>query len=97
MSDLANSKFVGTWKPATIEFFGKKDNFESNSRIDLRADGTALMYSPDEKEEDKKAFIWKETDYGVFLDGKSDLKLKYVDDVLYLKFLGVTLVYKKED
>ena len=86
MSDLANSIFVGTWKPVSIEFLGNKGDFESESRIEIRADGTALMYSPDEKEEDKKAFIWKETDYGVFLDGKHDFKLKYKDDTLYLKF-----------
>lgn len=97
MSDLANSKFVGSWKPETIEFLGKKDDFKTESRLELKADGTALMYSLNEAEEDKKAYIWKETDYGVFLDGKSDLKLKYIDDVLYLKFLGVSIGYKKVD
>jgi len=96
MQDLTNSKFVGTWEPVSIEFLGNKGDFESESRIDIRADGTALMYSPDEKDEDKKAYIWKETDYGVFLDGKSDLKLKYIDDTLYLKFLGVKIGYIKE-
>ena len=96
MSDLANSKFVGTWKPVSIEFLGNKGDFESESRLDLKADGTAIMSSPGETEDERNAFIWKETDYGVFLDGKHDFKLKYKDDTLYLKFLGVSIGYKKE-
>ena len=97
MSDLTNSKFVGTWRPVSIEFLGYKGDFKTESRLELKADGTAIMSSPDEAEDDRKAFIWKETDYGVFLDGKHDFKLKYIDDVLYLKFLGVSIGYKKEN
>ena len=96
MSDLTNSKYVGTWKPVTIELFGKKDNFESDSRLEIKADGTALMYSVNEADEDKKAYVWKETDYGIFLDGKHDFKIKAEGDTLYLKFLGVTFGYVKE-
>lgn len=97
MSDLANSKYVGTWKPISIEFLGNKDDFKTESRLELRADGTAVMYSPSEAQDERNAFIWKETDYGVFLDGKHDFKLKEKDDTLILSFLGVKIAYKKED
>ena len=79
------------------QFLGNKGDFESESRLDLKADGTAIMSSPGETEDERNAFIWKETDYGVFLDGKHDFKLKYKDDTLYLKFLGVSIGYKKEN
>ena len=38
MSDLANSKFVGTWKPVSIEFLGNKGDFETESRLEIKAD-----------------------------------------------------------
>ena len=97
MQDLTNSKFVGTWKPVSIEFLGNKGDFESEGRLEIKADGTAIMSSPGETEDERNAYIWKETIYGVFLDGKHDFKLKYKDDTLYLKFLGVTIGYKKEN
>lgn len=97
MQDLTNSKFVGTWKPVSIEFLGNKGDFETESRLEIKADGTAIMSSPGETEDERNAYIWKETDYGVFLDGKHDFKLKYKDDTLYLKFLGVSIGYKKEN
>ena len=29
MSDLTNSKFVGTWRPVSIEFLGNKGDFKT--------------------------------------------------------------------
>ncbi len=62
--------------------------------LELKADGTATYTS----EEDMKAYIWKETDYGVFLDGKADMKLKADGDKLTTRIMGfVTLNFEKQE
>ncbi|MBR4462590.1 MAG: hypothetical protein IKS51_08435 [Erysipelotrichaceae bacterium] len=93
MADLSNSKYVGTWKCVSVTVFGKTEELTVESRIHINADGTATQTSPEEK----RTYTWKETGYGVFLDGKGDLKLKAEGDKLTTRIMGfVTLTYEKE-
>ena len=58
----------------------------------LNADGTAVYTS----EDDPKEYTWKETGYGVFLDGKSDMKMTADGDKLKTRILGiVTVAFEK--
>ena len=93
MADLSNSKYVGKWNGVSVTMFGKTEPLTVENVLELRADGTAVYTSS----EDQKAYIWKETDYGVFLDGKADLKLKVDGDKLTTKVFGfVTLNFEKQ-
>ena len=50
----------------------------------------------DKYEEPEEDYTWKEADYGVYLDGKSDLKLKDEGGYLMTKVLGVTIKLEKQ-
>ena len=93
MADTANSKYLGSWKGVSMTALGKTEPLTVDNTIVLRADGTAVYTTPDET----RAYIWKETDYGVFLDGKADLKLKADGDKLTTRVLGfVTINFEKQ-
>ena len=91
MADIKNSKYLGKWRNASVTVFGKTEPMSDNSYIEIRADGTASYISKSETRD----YTWKETNYGVFLDGKSDLKLKEDDDTLHISFLGITINYER--
>ncbi len=62
----------------------------------LKEDGTAVYVTPENN--DIRAYIWKETSYGVFLNGKSDMKLTDEEGMLKTKLFGfVTLNFVKEE
>ena len=87
-------KYVGKWKMVSVSVFGMTEPLSVDNTIYINADGTAKMVSP----EDEKAYIWKETDYGLFLDGKSDLKLTADGDKFTTKILGfITINIEKQD
>ena len=92
MADLSNSKYVGTWRAVSVSFLNQSGEITADNAIEIKPDGTATQKDGD----GFRAYTWKETDYGVFLDGKSDLKLKDDGDGLKLTFLGVAIHYKKQ-
>ena len=95
MADMSNSKYVGKWRISYVTVLGNTEPLTVENTLDLKADGTALQSS--ENGEDVKAYIWKETDYGVFLDGKSDMKLTADGDILKTKLFGfVTLNFERK-
>ena len=96
MADLSNSKYVGTWKGVSITLLGRTEPLEVENILTLKEDGTAIYITPENN--DIRAYIWKETSYGVFLDGKSDLKLTDEEGMLKTKLFGfVTLNFVKEE
>ena len=93
MADLSSSKYCGTWRGTSISFMGKTESLTVENVLAINGDGTATYSSPSEVKE----FTWRETSYGVFLDGKADMKLKAVDETLQTKVLGiVTLIFERE-
>ena len=92
MTDLSNSKYVGTWRGVSVSFLNHSGEITADNSLIIKADGTATTGTGD----DLKAYIWKETSYGIFLDGKSDLKMYANGDDLEVRFLGIVITYKKQ-
>ncbi len=93
MADLSNSKYLGVWKGVSVSLLGRTEALDVENILTLNADGTATYTSPDEVRE----YTWKETNYGVFLDGKSDLKLTDDNGMLKTRVFGfVTLNFEKQ-
>lgn len=85
MADLSNSKYIGKWRIASVSVLGLSEPLTNENVLILNADGTAQYTSP----EDPREYTWKETGYGVFLDGKSDMKLTADGDKLTTRLLGI--------
>ena len=93
MADLSSSKYIGVWKGVSVSLLGRTEALTVENILTLNADGTATYTSPDETRE----YTWKETHYGVFLDGKSDLKLTDDNGILKTRVFGfVTLNFEKQ-
>ena len=93
MADLTDSKYLGKWKGVSVTLLGNTEPLTVESVIALNADGTATYTSPEEVKE----YTWTEKSYGVYLDGKSDLKLTYDDGMLKTRIMGfVTVNFEKQ-
>ena len=92
MADLSNSRYTGKWRARSLAVFGRTEPLSAENLLVLNADGTAVYTS----EDDPKEYTWKETGYGVFLDGKSDMKMTADGDKLKTRILGiVTVAFEK--
>ena len=93
MADLSGSKYLGNWRLTSVSMKDKYEEPEEDYILTLNADGSASFTAQSAQVED---YTWKEADYGVYLEGKSDLKLKDEGDYLMTKVLGVTLKLEKQ-
>ena len=92
MAALSNNKYVGNWHIVSVSFLGLSEPLNSENILSINADGTAAYAS----DEDPREYTWEETSYGLFLDGKSDMKLTADGDKLTTKLLGVvTLTFER--
>lgn len=91
--DYSDSKYLGTWKIASIELQDESDDFDEDWTIELNADGTGKSNSEGETNE----FTWEPTDDG--FKTKGDLKLTFTDDgdKIVGDLFGVKLVFEKQE
>lgn len=86
---MANTgKYVGKWKMVSVTVFGMTGELSTDNEVLINSDGTASVSS----EAETKEYEWTETSYGLYLDGKSDLKLYADGDRLAIRLLGVISV-----
>ncbi len=91
--DLSGSKYLGTWRAATMTLKDEVGEFEEETFLILNADGTAKFTSKDEVTECK----WEETKDGFKL--KDGAKMTFTDDGdgIKSKILGVELHFEREN
>jgi len=89
--DLANSKYVGTWKVDTISFKDQSEAFDTEWTIILEADGTGKSIGEGETDE----FMWTLSNKG--FKTKGDVNTEFVDDGDGIKttILGANLRFNK--
>lgn len=89
--DLANSKYVGTWKVDTISFKDQSETFDTEWTIILEADGTGKSISTDESGD----FTWELTNNG--FKTKGSMNTEFVDDgdAITTTVIGATLSFNK--
>lgn len=73
-ADLANSKYVGTWKATTMSLKDETESIDFEWTITLNADGTGEYVS----EDGPTSVTWELTDDG--FKTKGDAKLTFKDD-----------------
>ena len=91
-NDLANSKYVGTWKVDKMTLGSESEDFDDNWTIVLKEDGTGESID----EEGNHAIKWSLTKDGFKTDG--DGKLTFTDDGdnIKTKILGVNIIFVKD-
>ena len=89
--DLANSKYVGTWKVDTISFKDQTEAFDTEWTLVLEADGTGQSISNNETDE----FTWTLIDNG--FKTKGGVNTDFVDDGEGIKttVIGAELRFNK--
>ncbi len=91
--DLANSKYVGTWRAVSVEIAGESGELSENYEITLKPDGTAV-YTTDEGTTTGK---WKLTKDGFKTSGETKLSFTDDGDDILGKLLGTNLRFKRVD
>ena len=91
--DLSDSKYVGTWKAAAMEFLDDSEAPDGDWILVINGDGTGTLSA--EGEEDT-SFTWSPTDDG--FKTKGDMKLTFKDDGDNIKatIIGVDLIFEKQ-
>lgn len=89
--DVANSKYVGTWKVDTISFKDQSEAFDTEWTLVLEADGTGKSLSEGETDE----FTWTLSSKG--FKTKGGVSTEFVDDGDGIKttILGADLRFNK--
>lgn len=89
---MADSKYIGQWKAVSVTVGKMTEQIGGNSILFINADGTAHYGEG----EDRKDYVWTEKNYGIYLDGKSDMKLTADGDRLTTRLLGfITITFEK--
>ena len=89
--DLSGSKYVGTWKAASMSLMEASEDFDSEILLILNGDGTAKFIGDDEETE----CAWEEIDGGFKL--KDGVKMTFKDDGDGVKstIMGVELHFER--
>lgn len=92
---MAENKYIGKWKAVSVKVMDITEPLKnSTSILSINADGTAVYGEG----EDRKDYTWKETGYGLYLDGRSDMKLTDEEGRLSTRLLGfITVIFEKLD
>ena len=89
--DLANSRYVGTWKVDTISFKDASESFDTEWTLELAADGTGKSISEGDTEE----FTWTLADNGFKTKGAVNTDFTDDGDSIKTKVIGVELRFNK--
>ena len=89
--DLSSSKYVGSWRAASVAIGDETGEFSDEIIMTLNGDGTGTMSSGDET----SSFTWQLTDNG--FKTKGDVKMKFTDDGdnIKSKILGVDVTFTR--
>ncbi len=90
--DLSDSKYVGTWKIAALEFQEESEDFDEDWTIEIKGDGTGQSIAQGETQD----FTWEPTDDG--FKTKGDLKLDFTEDGdnIIADLFGARLVFERQ-
>ena len=91
--DLSDSKYLGTWKAASLSLMDESGEFEDEILLILNADGTAQMTSGDEVTES----TWEETKDGLKLKGGAKMTFTEEGDGIKSSLLGVELHFVRQE
>lgn len=91
-AELANSKYIGSWKATSMSLKDASEAFDDEWILTLNADGTGQFVS----KEGPTDITWELTDNG--FKTKGDTKLKFTDDGdnIKTKLLGVDMIFEKQ-
>lgn len=90
--DLADSKYVGTWKNISISLGEESGELDGEFTIVLNDDGTGQLISDGEAGD----FTWELTSDGFKTSGDMKLTFKDDGDNIKTKLLGADLVFEKQ-
>ena len=92
-TDLSDSKYVGTWKAASMSLGDESEAPDGEWILTINGDGTGTL---DGGEEAPSEFTWSPADGG--FKTKGDVKLTFKDDGdnITAKVIGVTLTFEKQ-
>ena len=96
--DVADSKYVGTWKADSASFIGESGDLDHEFVLTLNSDGTGTISGvDDEGVEDVSNITWSLIDGG--FKTKGDAKMKFQDDGdgIMAKILGVELHFVRAE
>ena len=96
--DVANSKYIGTWKAVSAEAFGQKvsaeEVFEGKEVfLELKGDGTGTF---DDPEGTNNTFTWVELEDGVKTSGDVNMTFTDTDGQLVGEVITVKLFFEKQ-
>jgi hypothetical protein len=94
--DVADSKYVGTWKPDKLSFAGESEDIGDDFTLTLSADGTGTFNSVDEDgNEEVSNITWSLTSDGFKTQGDAKMTFKDDGDAIVTKILGAELRFVK--
>lgn len=94
--DVADSKYVGTWKPDKLSFAGESEDIGDDFTLTLSADGTGTFNSVDEDgNEEVSNLTWSLTSDGFKTQGDAKMTFKDDGDAIVTKILGAELRFVK--
>ena len=96
--DVANSKYIGTWKAVSAEAFGQKvsaeEVFEGKEvLLELKGDGTGTF---DDPEGTNNTFTWVELEDGVKTSGDVNMTFTDTDGQLVGEVITVKLFFERQ-
>ena len=89
--DVSNSKYVGTWKAVSMTLKDEVGEFDEETILILKPDGTATFSSENEESQCN----WEETKDGFKLTGGAKMTFTDDGDGIKSKILGVELHFER--
>ena len=90
--DLSQSKYLGTWKVASMTLLGESEAPDEEIILVLNPDGTATLATGGEVSN----CTWDETNSGIKLKGDAKLTFTEKDGGLTAKVIGVEMLFEKQ-
>ena len=90
-ADFSDSKYVGTWKMASMEFQEETGEIDEDWTLELKADGTGISKTNEETDD----FTWEPTDNGFKTKGGVTLDFTDDGDRIVGNLFGVKLVFER--
>ena len=90
-ADCSDSKYVGTWKVASMELQEASEDFDEDWTLELKADGTGISKTKEETDD----FTWEPTDNGFKTKGGVTLDFTEDGDRIVGNLFGVKLVFDR--
>lgn len=94
--DLTGSKYLGSWKAASVAAGDKTGVVDTGDIIvTLNDDGTGELYTKNEDGEETLPVTWSETEKGFKLADGADLEFTDDGDNVKASFFGVDIIFEK--